>query len=515
MKSLRIDVYSHHLLLTQYTETSQVAIKRYIRTILAQYERINKGYGHVEMKLVDVYASYSKERLEYRLHRNCLDNFVEYLGNYRLHASDIEIIHHHIEPGVFVDFKIREDFTPYDYQLDALENYLNKPEPIAKLLTFQTGFGKTLTAQASMTHWKTRTLVVLKPMFIEKWISDFKKDLGLSVKDIVVVQGSKALAGLIQQAQDGELDKKVIIVSNRTVYFYIHDYKNLPRFDFDDKYGCVPQDLIKTLGVGLRLIDETHMEYHGNYMLDLFTHVQSSIDMSATLDHDDAFMKRMYELRFPMNQRYSAMDYSKYVDVYALRYWFSEDSMNKIRFIRRGRQSYSHSDFEKSLMRWRKILDRYVKMVLEITETQYANDREDGQKMLVFAASVNLCTYLRDAIQKAYPNLKVGRYVSEDSFDVLTDSDIIVSTLLSSGPAVDISGLRTVLMTTAVRSLQQNVQALGRLRKLKGKWENVPLRFMYLVSENIQAHLDYHEAKRRMFKYRCGSFHEIYLGSRI
>ncbi len=515
MKALRIDVYSHHLVLTQFTEVCQTAIKRYIYAFLALYERVPKGYGQSEYRLSKLYASYNRERLEYRLHRNCLNTLVEFLKNQRMAANDIDIVHHSVIPGDFVDFQIRKDFVPYDYQADTLENYLNKPEPIAKLLTFQTGFGKTLTAQASMTFWKTRTLVLLKPMFIEKWMEDFKKDLGLTAKDIVVIQGSSALAGIIQQAQEGVLDKKVIILSNRTHYFYIHHYKTMPKFEFDDMYGCAPQDLIQTLGIGLRLIDETHMEFHGNFIMDLYTHVGVSIDMSATLDSEEVFMKKMYELRFPVAQRYSAMDYSKYVDVIAIRYWFREESLNKIRFIRRGRQSYSHVDFEKSLMRYRKSLDRYVKMVQEIIEAQYLLDREPGQKMLVFAATVSMCTHLRDALKITYPHLKIGRYVSEDSFDVLTDNDIIVSTLLSSGTAVDIAGLRTVLMTTAVKSLQQNVQALGRLRRLKAPWDKVPLRFTYLVSENIQAHLDYHEAKRRVFKYRCGSFNEIYIRSQI
>ncbi len=515
MRAVRIDVYSHHILLTQYTEVCQNAIKKYIKTHLAKYDYVYKTSGETEYKIVSIYASYSRERMEYRFHRNSLDSFISFLGNYRFLVNDIEIVHHPILPGAFADFKIREDFNPYDYQADTLENYLNKPKPIAKILTFQTGFGKTLTAQASMAHWKTRTLAILKPMYIEKWIGDFKKDLGLTTKDIVVVKGSGALANLIEAAQLEYFDKKVIIISNRTYYFFIHHYKTLPLFEFVDMYGCTPQDLIQTLDVGLRLIDETHQEFHGNFTMDLFTHVSCSIDMSATLESEHVFMRKMYELRFPLADRYSAMDYSKYVDVMALRYWFKADSLQKIRFIRRGRGSYSHVDFEKSLMRWKKPLNNYVKIIQAVIDTQYMDNREEGQKMLIFAATVAMCTYITEELQKHYPALKIGRYVSEDDYSTLEKNDIIVSTLLSSGTAVDIAGLRTVLMTTAVRSLQSNVQALGRLRRLKGKWENTPLRFLYFVSENIPAHLDYHYAKLKAFKYRYGSFNEVYVQTQV
>lgn len=79
--------------------------------------------------------------------------------------------------------------------------------------------------------------------------------------------------------------------------------------------------------------------------------------------------------------------------------------------------------------------------------------------------------------------MTVSKYVAEDDYSVLVDSDITASTLGSSGTADDIDGLVVVLMTTNIQAIAANQQAVGRLRKIKLEerptWTNVPLKFLY------------------------------------
>jgi len=101
-------------------------------------------------------------------------------------------------------------------------------------------------------------------------------------------------------------------------------------------------------------------------------------------------------------------------------------------------------------------------------------------------------------LQKKFPTLVIGRYVSGDKMSVFEESDIIISTVLSAGTAVDIKNLRVGLMTTAINSQQSNEQTLGRTRRLKD-WPDVTPEFLYFVSTSIDKHVRYHEAKVSAF----------------
>lgn len=64
---------------------------------------------------------------------------------------------------------------------------------------------------------------------------------------------------------------------------------------------------------------------------------------------------------------------------------------------------------------------------------------------------------------------------------------------------MDIPGLRIAGMTTALSSMQANLQAFGRLRKLKD-WPDVTPRFYYFTCEDIPKHVEYANKKKEVFK---------------
>ena len=75
----------------------------------------------------------------------------------------------------------------------------------------------------------------------------------------------------------------------------------------------------------------------------------------------------------------------------------------------------------------------------------------------------------------------------------------MVSTLLSAGTAVDVKRLRTAFMTTAVGSIDANIQAFWRIRELK-EYPHVTPDFIYLVCSDIPQHREYHRIKVEEYK---------------
>lgn len=356
-----------------------------------------------------------------------------------------------------------------------------------------------------------RAILFIRPMYIKRWLDELNESTLCKKGDILVVKGMKDLRNLILLGKGGELNAKFIIISNKTYLFFLQAYEEFG--DVTELYGCNPQDFFEVIEGGVRLIDEVHLDYHFNFRLDCYTNIKKVISMTATFESGNNFTNKMYELGYPVAGRYAGAEYIRYIVAKALLYTIDDPST--VRFMNRMK-FYNHVEFEKSLMRKenKMMLERYIKMIIDIVYELYARDAVPGQKMIVFCATIKLCTLIQERIKSYFKEFCVGRYVEDDPYENLMVHDITVSTLLSAGTAVDIPGLRATLMTTAVDSRQSNEQALGRLRVLE-KWPDIDPVFAYLVAENNEKHVQYHNNKMLAFAGKVKSHQVLSLGVRI
>lgn len=128
--------------------------------------------------------------------------------------------------------------------------------------------------------------------------------------------------------------------------------------------------------------------------------------------------------------------------------------------------------------------------------------------MLIFAGRVELCKLIVEKLQPLYPDLKITKYTEEEDYSILADMDIIVSTPISSGTAVDIPRLQVCINTVAIGSTQANLQMIGRLRELRGV--DIKPTFLYLYCVDIPKHVEYHVKKRdHTFKDKVLSYTDL------
>jgi superfamily II DNA or RNA helicase len=160
---------------------------------------------------------------------------------------------------------------------------------------------------------------------------------------------------------------------------------------------------------------------------------------------------------------------------------------------------FNHNLFEDSIRKDKARLANYKRMITEIIRFDYINQCPKGTPMLVFFASVDMCTLMAKHLAAMFPDKVVNRYVGEDDYHDLLKADIAVTTLKSAGTALDIPNLSYVLMTVFVSSKQANIQGLGRLRRLKDHPDWTP-RFSYLTCRNIDKSMKYMEEKQRKFE---------------
>lgn len=345
---------------------------------------------------------------------------------------------------------------------------------------------------------KERCCLILPAKYIQRWVDDLTGSgqvVNLTEEDLWVVKGSADFARLIQKAKDGEFKAKMVIFSSTTFQLYLKAFRDNPVAAMRE-YGCEPIKLMKLLKVGVLGRDEVHELFHFNFLVDLSVNVPKTISLSATVDFDNKMTNKMCALMFPKAEQINNGEWDKYIKAVGL-FWKLEKPKN-IRCTLNG--AYNHGAFETSIIKHKPTLERYLDMVQDMVESVYSRF-DPGEKMIVFAYTVQMCTLISKRLEEAYSHDKsivINRYVGEDEYCDLLTGDIIVSTLKSAGTAVDIPKLRSVLMTTAIYSTQSNVQALGRLRKLRDKPEVSP-EFYYLICKDIDKHIEYHKAKVKQF----------------
>jgi hypothetical protein len=486
---VRADLYSHNVKFTGFDDHIKSLFVRFCYS-LAFYGLERIGPGRFAKVIKGVYVATTHDRSEFHFHINQYQEVLSHLDRFGITASQIQLVQHLPSMGEPVTFENESLPEPRDYQIPQIE-YMVAPGSI-KVATLQTGRGKSLLLMKAIVTLAVRTALVIKGMYVDKWIEDVEKGLGLKKGELLVVRGSKDLKNLIALGAAGEITAKFIIITNKTIYNYLKEYERFYS-EFDKLYDCKPEDLYMTLGVGIRAIDEVHQEFHGNFRQDLYTNVAKTISMSATLEHDDSFMTKMYEVNFPHAIRPPRVEYDKYILVLGIQYRF--DSIRHVRYMG-ANNMYSHMKLEQTIMRRKDILGRYLGMIAELVGLYFCDDNwEPGQKMIVYGATVEFVTLMGEHLANRYPSFKVGRYTAEDEYTVLFNNDIICSTLKSAGTAVDVPGLREVLMTDAVNSRQANVQALGRLRRMKD-WPDRTPRFIYIYADNIERHRAYSDEKK-------------------
>jgi superfamily II DNA or RNA helicase len=268
-------------------------------------------------------------------------------------------------------------------------------------------------------------------------------------------------------------------------------------------YGCYPEDLFRTLGIGTVIIDEVHQHLHAVYRFCINLHVPRLVALSATFVSDDPTIKKVQHMMFPKEIRFDNLAFDKNIRTFAICYNFKK--MYGIRTSEYGSNTYSHMAFELSIIRNRDLLRSYMEMIYYVVKVGYLKDMDGRDKLIIFAARIEMCTKIVEFLRAKHPELDIRRYCEDDPYENIIDSQICVSTIQSGGTAIDIPELRVAIMTTNVSGPIPNLQALGRLRKLPDR----DVKFYYLFCEQIPKQVNYHRTKKELFQDKVASIKEF------
>lgn len=489
-----IRVYSHGISVRPVDGRDKFALTEFCK-LTAQYDWVKKPPAWKAKKvIVRVFAGATKDRRDFRFHRNQLDELLRHLDAHGFGKRSIKI--EYLEPPalkpVVFGMKLHK---PYDYQVPIID-FLSRDDISTKITNLQTGKGKTASALSAIEKIGLRTLLQLRGGYVDRWMEDVLPALKPKPDEFLIIRGSAALMAAIEMAKANALSPnlKMIVITNKTVFALIKEYELNGKRNI---YGIEPQELYSLLQVNAVVIDEAHEDIHLNYRASIYRNIQHEIFLSATLETEDRFRRMIYDILFPMDNWAPSPEYDAYIEVRAIRYRLKYPDSYVV--TRKGKEMYSHSAFEDCVLRVKDAFPNYLSMIKFLLGEQYFADHEWGQKAIIFFSLTDFCDKVTDELRKDYPEFKINTFISGTPESVLQDSDIIVTTIESCGTAKDIPGLKYGLLTRAVSKLEANEQIKGRLRKLK-KWPDISPRFDYLVCDDIAKQVEYHKAKEKQFK---------------
>jgi superfamily II DNA or RNA helicase len=444
---------------------------------------------------------------QFRFHIGQYKHFTEYLENNSIYENYYKSIEKQLYEPVKIKTKISPKYESRPYQVEAINFLVNEEigDNRSRLVGLRTGLGKTMVSLSAASKIGYRTLIVVLSKYVTKWGSDVTSVLDVKPKEIITIQGNKELKSLLWLSNEGAVDAKFIIISLNTIQNYYNEFKESGDDIVDLGYPYTPEVMCEKLGVGTVIFDEVHQHLYSVFRTLIHTHVHKVIALSATLISDDPFIDRMQNIMFPKEIRFDKVPMDRYIKVHAYSYSFtSYMASKKYRTTSRGSNTYSHIEFEKSLIKDRQALRSYLNMIANLVKLEYVNNYMQGDKLLIFAASIAMCTLITNRLKEAFPKYDIRRFVEDDPYENVIDPDIRVSTLLSSGTAIDIPNLRAAIMTNSVQSPVSNLQAMGRLRKLKDR----DVTFSYLYNLHVPKQIDYHRRKKELFEDRVACLKE-------
>ncbi len=531
-----IDIYSHCVKVKPRSEADKRLVLGFVRR-LVQWE-MEIVDDKPTYKVMKVYAFENPSEQSFRFHINLLEDFKQFLESTatqdQLKGISLSVHKFKLSSRHNVKFIVKNMFEPREDQVPIIEHLLTRgPQdnvifentivPIFdnnKIITLRTGGGKTFITKKVMSEESLRTFIMMRGGYLDRWIPDLEETFKLKGISIQVVQGGNSLSAIMQNKLDGLSDKvQIYLVSTDTYIEYINSYE---RNGVSEMYPIAPTEFFDKMDIGATVIDEGHQMPHRIMKFFSYLHVWKHTTLTATLDTMDTFMDKMLTIMYPKEKRFSGPKVDPHIRVTAFQYKLA--NKRRVRFTG-WKGSYNHTTLEQSLVHRKNkdLFEEYVEMVRYLLQTRYVDKDLPGTKALVFFATVDMCTKVTEVLQKAFPDKKVARYISKDKMSVMDEADIIVSTVLSAGTAVDIPNLMVSIMTTAIDSQQSNEQTVGRTRPLKS-YPDVDPEFIYFVCTDIDKHMDYHRNKERFFKdkvkshiiehsgYNIGLKHESQMG---
>lgn len=467
----------------RFADAPSVSVHPWLKRTLTEYEwDVRRKCNVVKYQ----YFLYDRNTGYLHLPSQTLPYLLDYLRSCRLEHQLVET---GPNPASTIDVEYQGDFEHREYQEQAID-FLTSDQTM-KALSLITGGGKTFVAARTILTLKLRTLIILPAYLVDQWSTVFSS---LSDAKVAVLRGSDSIQKLYTSGYQNDAD--IFLASINTIQKYAirtSHYEALPEL----------REFLREMQFGIKIVDECHLNFHANVMIDIQSDIKHNIYLSATHMRSSKNSNQIFRRIYPDEVRYDDGQVAKYVNVTQVNY-----SLGRVdeRYVITPR-GYSTFKYEKWMLKRVSKLNQFLDKVWgPVVEEYYTSLRKPGQKLLVLIGLTDFGSMLVEWFQTNYPSLYCSEYFNATGDEVLDEADIIVSTVGSCGTGKDLQNLRTMIVLPSFAADTLNLQALGRLRKLP---DGDTPEFVYLINTEIVAHRRHAKTRQELFKPEARQFRVV------
>jgi len=431
-----------------------IAIYPYIKGQCPELENICSYYDNV----------YHKRNFTtgFPIEKDCcfLSHYVS-LSKLKAWFPNYKVIRMHPFRRSNMESRLKDTVKLRDNQVDIMTRLIgNKSREV--FLNVPTAFGKTFLGVSFSLHLRTKTLVVCKSLkILQQWEKTIDKISTAGSSRVLHLSGSDVIKKLI----NGKLrydDYDFFLATPATISSFA---KSNSWYEFSS--------LIDDIGIGLKIIDEAHLNLGSTVKLNATTNIAHTLYLSAdatrgNLNASRAFTDVFYNV--PM-LRLNDDEINKLRHIIATFVTYdSNPKAGDLMQIQGGKYNWSHTEYAK--YQWNKgLTTMYICRIID--QILHANPDGVHYKILILLYTIDHTDSLTSYLAERYKDIfTVGRFhskVDDDEKEATLLSDVIVSIYGSFGIGVDVVDpeIRYVISTVPIDMVNTN-QVAGRCRPIEG-----------------------------------------------
>ena len=491
-----VEIHQHNVKIRTKSNSYRQKLQSYIHRRLTEYAYTGKKVFVPELNRMSfpIKAVYCDLTMSHAtVHRLAYNDLKKELVNTYGCLFEETVVASHDVPTICQDMLATA--IPRKHQIPAIEFVDKDAEYNAKLYALLPGQGKSISTLFSLRNAKVPAVGFMRPSFIGVWVKSIKEFTTATEDEYLIIKGKAQLEKWIDTLGDHP-PHRYVIISNKTYDRWVKRIA-LKEMAGIAKPKIIPENIMEHARAGICFVDETHLDFHFNYMHMLRTNVPKFIGLSGTFVHEDPFtIKRQGDMYPAITHQYDSLTVKPYIHI--VNYCYSTPAGVKPVISHRGNKMYNHGAYEKWISASQHRKQAYFDMVVEIIDHDYIRHRITNSKTLVFFASVDMVNSFNAYLGKVRPELISIVFVAANEYEEILTPDIINSTLLKAGTGVDVPGLILVINTVSVRSIQSNRQSIGRLRDIEEEI-GIEMRYVQIYNKMILQHIQYANARDRQW----------------
>ncbi len=323
----------------------------------------------------------------------------------------------------------------------------------------------TFCSGVGMCKYKTKTLIIMhRESLRNQWISSLYNMQGLSSKEVHEITTSEELYDIAHNQHGYDYD--IYLMTHATFRAGLRRINNISD----------AMNITKNLGIGLKIIDEAHLEFRNTLMIDFVCNVKRNVYITATDGRSAKEENSIFRHVFANTVFYKPSGLltndmpKKWVEYYTVTL-NTECKPNIYRYRVAGGRGMNPASYGKWVIAYDK-KQRHFKCCRDLLKIVYKEDPH--AKVLLFMPLIDLCS------ECAYFLTRSLNY--DDTFDYDLDirtinsqnskadnernkkADVIVTTIPSCGTGTDLPGITTIISCSPYVSGITCSQVFGRIR---------------------------------------------------